>query len=219
MVAGTSADEVTRLLREWAARLARRDPTAVSYLRPGLTRAQVDATTAEHGIRLPDDAAAVWTWHDGERDGLLDDVPPDRRVFPGGYFLSLRATLEESRTLTSLSGIGPGDDYSEEEYSSERRGRPVQLFFRREFVLLSCAEHATYLDCTDPDVEHTGTACFSTWSDTPTQQVTLAERVAGWNLAWDAGVWPDAPTDWTTVDHQAAERLFGRGPHVDHRLQ
>lgn len=220
MTTSTGGDEVTRQLRGWEARLARRDPTSVSHLRPGLTRAQVDAIAAEHGTRLPDDAAAVWMWHDGERDGVLDaSVPPDRSVFPGGYFLSLRASLEESSTLTSLSGIGPDDDYSDEEYFAERRGRPVQLFFRREFVLLSWAEYATYLDCTDPDVEQTPTAGFSTWSDTPTQRVTLTERVAGWNLAWDGGVWPDAPSSWVTVDENAAKRLFGRGPHARHRLQ
>ncbi|MCC2318512.1 hypothetical protein [Cellulomonas chengniuliangii] len=158
-------------------------------------------------------------WHDGDRDGFFTGVPADRSVFPGGYFLSLRATLEESRKLGDLSGVDDDGDYSDEEYLSEQRGRPVQLFFRRRFVLLSWAEYATYLDCTDPDTTATPTAGFSTWSDTPTQQVPLAERIAGWNRAWDAGVWPEAPANWATVDEQAAERLFGHGPHVRHRLK
>lgn len=220
MTESASADEVTRQLRQWEERLWRRDRASVSYLRPGLTRAQVDATAAEHGIRLPDDAAAVWMWHDGER-ATPEGAGPVRSVFPGGgIFLSLHSSLAQSRWLEQITFDGEDDgDYSDEEDFSERRGRPVQFYFRRGFVLLSYAEYATYLDCTDPDVGCTPTAGFSTWSDTSTQQVPLAERIAGWNRAWDAGVWPEAPANWATVDEEAAERLFGHGPHVRHRLK
>jgi hypothetical protein len=43
---------------------------------PGLSREQMDALTAPHGFRLPDEAALWWGWHNG---GGGADLTPDRR--------------------------------------------------------------------------------------------------------------------------------------------
>ena len=42
-------------------------------LRPGVSRNAVDEVAAKYGLRLSDDAAAVWMWQDGDGVRHEDD--------------------------------------------------------------------------------------------------------------------------------------------------
>lgn len=62
----------------------------VGYLRPGLERNQIDALTKPLGLRLPDEAAVWWNWHDGVDVGHGAEV----ELGPSLPFVPLETAVE-----------------------------------------------------------------------------------------------------------------------------
>jgi hypothetical protein len=58
---------------------------------PGLEDAQINALTAPHGFRLPEEARRWWRWHNGF---LPDTTSPDWELTPRRPLLDLADTLE-----------------------------------------------------------------------------------------------------------------------------
>jgi hypothetical protein len=69
-----TAAEVTRALTGFEERLRGLGVPAVDRLRPGLSPEDIDRISTEHGVRLSEDAAAWWGWHDGDRLNYEDGV-------------------------------------------------------------------------------------------------------------------------------------------------
>ena len=64
----TDVTELAELLDEWEGRLRELGASCVEYLRPGLSRRDADNLFVAAGVHLPDDAAFMWMWHDGDRE-------------------------------------------------------------------------------------------------------------------------------------------------------
>jgi hypothetical protein len=62
---------------------------------PGLTREQMDAITEPHGLRLPDEAALWWGWHNGSGTA---ELMPTRRA---GSLEAVMAGFELEDSVTS----------------------------------------------------------------------------------------------------------------------
>ena len=65
-------------------------------LRPGLDPDDLRTLTAPTGLRLPDEAVALWEWRDGVDPELttLPRVPGSELLPGGGYFLPLDSAVE-----------------------------------------------------------------------------------------------------------------------------
>jgi hypothetical protein len=79
------------LLKEFGATLADLGAEIHGALQPGLSRDKIDAATARVGLRLPDDVAALWQWHDG-----ATPITDTSQLLGGMHwaFLPLEATVD-----------------------------------------------------------------------------------------------------------------------------
>jgi hypothetical protein len=189
-----SSTEVTQLLERWEARLRDLGAPCVDHLRPGLTRGQVDASAAEHGLRVCDDVAALWMWHDG--DTPLEDR---RGLTPGGQFRTVQSSLEHSQRLVHLTCDGDDDG----DHSDELPG--VELRFRRDFLTILVHENPLYVDCT-PGATGTATGFFISHDAARAPRVELADRLHHWHDALDRGLWRiDADGAWVVDDAAAPD--------------
>ncbi len=183
----TDDTELAELLQLWERRLRELGAPCVDHLRPGLARADIERITAAAGIQMADDAAAIWMWHDGDRAAYEDDWGRPS-LTPSGVFLGLRAALDRSKQLRSITdSIRPvGADPEAGPYEDE--GTADELYFRRTFVILDEDEDPVYLDCTNP-ADRTPTGIFITHDTYRTPRVPLADRIRYRIDALDRGLW------------------------------
>jgi hypothetical protein len=165
-----SATEVTHVLEQWAQRLRDLGARGVSQLRPGLSSDQIDALSAQYDLTLPEDARAIWAWHDGEDTGAQSLAP--YREFP-----PLREALEYARTCAQNAiDWGAADD---EELAA--------IIYRREFVPFLGYQHPLVFDCRTP--APTTTMWTPDGGLEETISMTTVERVRWWHWALDHGAW------------------------------
>ena len=198
----TDGAELTDLLHEWERRLCELGAPCASHLRAGLSREEVDATTAAAGVDLPADAAAIWMWHDGDRACLEDDWGRPS-LTPWKTFLSLQAALERSTWMRRITDQvrPPGANLEAGPYEDE--GTDEELYFRRTFVILAEAENPVYLDCTRP-AGPTPTGVFITHDTYRTPRVPLVDRIRYRIDALDRGLWQVGPDGAWVVDETRA---------------
>lgn len=196
------AAELAELLPQWERRLRELGAPGVKHLRPGLTRAEVDSMAAMAGLRLADDAAAIWMWHDGDRESYEADWGRPS-LTPSGLFLGLGAAVARSAQLRRITDTirPPGADLEADAYEDE--GTEEELFFRRSFVILDEDEDPVYLDCTRP-VEPTPTGVFLTHDTYRTPRVPLADRIRYRIDALDRELWRVGPRGEWIIDETRA---------------
>lgn len=83
-----SFGDVRKALDAYAAYLDSIGCLSPRRLRPGLSEAQAQEAAHGLGLTLPEDALAIWTWHDGE--GAAADFPALCLGGRGGFFNTLR---------------------------------------------------------------------------------------------------------------------------------
>lgn len=165
-----SAAEVTQALDHWAQRLRDLGALGIRQLRPGLSSDEIDALSARYGLTLPEDARAIWAWHDGEDTGAQSLAP--YREFP-----PLRDALESARALAQEAidrGLADDDDLA-------------AIVYRREFVPFLGYQHPLVFDCRTP--APTTTMWTPDGGLEPATSMTTVERVRWWHWALDHGAW------------------------------
>lgn len=188
----TDATELAELLDHWEGRLRELGAPCVEHLRPGLSRREVDNLCDAAGVHLPDDAAFMWMWHDGDRERYEDDWRRPSLV-PWKSFLSLGSALERSAQLRRITDSSrPLEERPEDE-----------LYFRVSFVILDEAEDPVYLDCSQPEGP-TPTGIFLTHDTYRTPRVSLADRIRYRIDALTRGLWRLDPDGEWVVDETRA---------------
>lgn len=184
-----TASEVTQALSGWEERLRGLGAPVAARLRPGLTRAQADAIAAEFEVRLSEEAAAIWMWHDGDRAAFAERwMEPSLRPF--GPFCDLRTSLEKSRELHELL-------WDDEENEPEL----VEVMFRREWVTIIGSQFPLIIDCTDPEAPTSTTAMFTPDAGiAQTPHLSIVERTGWWHWALDHGAWSIAADGAWSLD-------------------
>jgi len=173
--------EVTQALVGFEARLRDLGLPVVDRLRPGLSREQVDQIGAEFGVRLSQDAAAVWMWHDGDREHSDDDwrVPS---LTPFKVFCGLRSALERSAMMHRITWTDAFED--PQPWGPEWEGH-----FRSQYVIvLDDGNRPLTMDCTDPAASDSPTGLYAPGFGIGAT-IPLAERVGWWHWALDNGHW------------------------------
>ncbi|MBO0898671.1 hypothetical protein J1G42_01690 [Cellulomonas sp. zg-ZUI222] len=178
-----SAAEVTHALTAWEQRLRDLGARGVTYLRPGLPLDDIDALAAEHDLRLPEDARAVWAWHDGEDAAARSPALAPYREFP-----PLRTALELARTWAQDAidwGLADDEDLAD-------------VIFRPQFVPVLGYQHPLVFDC------RTQASTTAMWTPDAglgqTPHLTMVERVRWWHWALDHGAWSITPQGLWAVD-------------------
>ena len=191
--------EVTQALVGFETRLRGLGVPVVDRLRPGLSREQVDVISAEFGVRLSQDAAAFWMWHDGDRENHRED-PQVPSLTPFAWFCGLRASLERSALMHRMTWIDAFDDH-------QPWGPEWDAHFRTQYViLLDNGGNPTTMDCTDPSATESPTGVYSAGEGLGAT-IPLTERIGWWHWAIDNGHWlltPDGQwnIDWTRAPGQ-----------------
>ncbi|MCC2307193.1 SMI1/KNR4 family protein [Cellulomonas chengniuliangii] len=180
------AAEVTQALTDWEQRLRGLGARGMPQLRPGLSAAQIDAISNEFGVQLPEDAVAIWAWHDGEQVAAGSTA-----LAPYREFHPLREALNLSRTWTQ-DAVARG--FAEDEAFAH-------VIFRAELVPVLGYQLPLVLDCTDPHATSTTTVVWTPdggLQDMP--HLTMVERITWWHWALDHGAWSISPDGAWNVD-------------------
>jgi hypothetical protein len=200
-----TALEVTQALRGFEERLRGLGMPVVDRLRSGLTRQQVDEISAEFGVRLSQDAAALWMWHDGDRLNYEDDwrVPS---LTPYKAFCGLRSSLQRSAHQHELT-------WDQEAFDDPVLGAPDSIYltsmFDRQYVMLFHNDSPVVMDCKDPDAPDSPTGSYGVVGGLGAT-ISLTERIGWWHWALDNGHWIPTPDGaWGIDDTRAPGQLIG----------
>lgn len=181
-----TAAEVTHAVTGWVERLRGLGARGVAHLRPGLTPDEIDAISAEHGLALPEDARAIWAWHDGE-----DVSARSPALAPSRQFHPLREALNLAHQWAQ-EAIDAG--FADDEAIAD-------IVYRAELVPILGFQHPLVLDCTGTRAAAGTTAIWTPdagLGETP--HLTVVERVTWWHWALDHGAWSITPEGWWVVD-------------------
>ena len=215
-----SAESVTAALAGWENRLRSLGAAAVDCLRPGLTREEVDGLSAEFEGGLPEEAAAIWMWHDGSDHGDAP-MPGMRGLVPYRFFLPLREAFASARTLYegSSAPIGRLEKLSDGLdngavtwiYPQDSPEPPGQAsWYRPWWLVILTGGSTTFVDCADPSKPETFVGVWDPHDDLYVGQLTVGERVWWWHWALDTGYWwIDDNGLWATDNDKRPEAVFG----------
>ena len=194
-----TAVEVTQALVGFEDRLRGLGVPVVDRLRPGLSREQVEQISAEFGVQLSEDAAALWMWHDGDREDFRDD-PPVPSLTPFKVFCGLRSALERSAFMHKVTWTDAFED-------PQPWGPEWDAHFRTQYViLLEAGANPLTMDCTDPTAPDSPTGIYAA-DEGLGATISLTERISWWRWAIDNGHWLLTPDkkwdiDWTRAPGQ-----------------
>jgi hypothetical protein len=166
-----SAAEVIAELDRFEDLCRARGALNVEKLRKGITPEGIRTLEEKYRLTLPEDAKAVWLWHDGVVD--QDELLTVRFWGHHFYFLDLEASILDARTRLDI-----------------RNGGDVDSRHGSTWVTLGRATDATVIDVTDPNVRDSlvlYSDAASAIEDYPV--LTLTERIAMWNWAIQHGMW------------------------------
>lgn len=215
-----SAASATRALIGWEDRLRSLGAVAADCLRPGLARTEVDALSAEFEGGLPEEAAAIWMWHDGSDHG---DAPRPglRGLVPYRFFVPLREAFAQARKLYEMTSEptgrignlrdGPENAAVEWIYPEDRPEPPGQASWYRPWWLVFLTGGGTaFVECADPDNPETFVGVWDPHDDLYVGELTVRERVWWWHWALDTGYWwIDDDGLWASDDEKRPEAVFG----------
>ena len=181
-----TAADVTAELERFEQLCRERGAVNVERTRPGITPERIRSLEVDNGIRLPDDAKAVWLWH----DGVADDNGRHVTRFWGHnyYFLNLESSISDARMR--LNSRNSGDVFR----------RPGS-----SWVTLGHSTVASVIDITEPHPAHLpvlisdATAAIEEYP-----LVSLVERIRLWNSAIENDVWHlDDERQWRRHEDRA----------------
>lgn len=164
------------LLDDYAERLRALGAPAVERLAPGLSDAEMDATTARLDLRLPPEARVWWAWRNGILPGGAT-TPAERRITASANeCLSLsEAVLESERT----------------QRIAEQTERPLGRLWWPSLLPLLSTPHGSLIaiDCAMPH-ETASTVYYLEWEGgiLPKAQ-SLGEMVGWWIEAVESGAY------------------------------
>jgi hypothetical protein len=165
-------ESVLRALDEWIDLSARAGAESVEHLAPGLSTAELDEAEAAHGIRLTEDARALWGRHNGAISRDVDGLITFHHVNIDFCFMDLDNAIEyaamilDVRRRSGLTEVSDGGD-----------APPLQT----RWIALTRGQGANVLDVTDPVVADTpvvNTSLDAKISDLP--RFTLTEHINAW---------------------------------------
>ncbi|MCG2800805.1 MAG: hypothetical protein L6311_01765 [Cellulomonas sp.] len=177
-----STSEVTQALEGFEASLRRLGVPVVDRLRPGLTAGQVEQISAEFGVRLSQDAAAWWMWHDGDRERYEDDWGTPG-LTPGTVFSGLRSSLTRGTWFHLATWTAAFDDPDPLVDTLE-----WSWAFHPEYLILLDRDSPLVMDCSDPEALDSPTGLYSAGSGIG-RTISLTERIGWWHWALDHGFW------------------------------
>lgn len=198
-----TAVEVTQALMGFEERLRGLGMPVVDRLRPGLTREQVGQISAELGVRLSQDAAALWMWHDGDRLNEYDDLGVPS-LTPFTVFCGLRSSLRRSAMLHELT-------WDQDAFGDPTLGVSLYLnsMFDRQYVIMFHTTTPVVMDCRYPDAPDSPTGIYASDGGIG-GTIALAERIGWWHWALDNGYWIPTPDGAWDVDlNRAPGQLIG----------
>ena len=145
----------------------------VNHLRPGLSDDEMDALTAEVGIRLPAEARVWWAWHDG---GENRGQPGDRalEMGPGHSFLSLAEAIHGCRMWRRVY-----EDFDP----------PI---WQPGWLPITSSEREVVIDCgvgSDDPIPVYSVFSQAFTEDDPPAAGSMGELVEIWIDAIDSGAW------------------------------
>jgi hypothetical protein len=166
-----TAAEVTAELERFEHLCRARGALNVEWMRPGIEPERIRSLEADHGVRLPDDAKAVWLWH----DGATPPFGPRTVRFWGAsyYFLSLEESLGDARM--QLEARNAGD---------------VFRLPGSSWVTLGHNSVSTVIEITEPHGSDSPVLVSDATAPVEDYPVVgLAERVRLWNAAIEDDLW------------------------------
>jgi hypothetical protein len=170
-----TAAEVTKALERYEDALRRRGAAVVPNLRPGISETELRELERQHHLELPEDAAAVWRWHNGV-DGIAGtpNSAHAHRLGPYKLFADLAFSLDFAARFIALSIEG------NPQYSPHRGIRAVSLFTDNVgFMIDITPGHGAVTFLNEPSQR--------ALDEFPVMPV--AERVDWWTWAIENGAW------------------------------
>lgn len=165
-----TASEVEHELQRFEQLCRDRGAINVTRMGPGLTPDQLRVIEERHNLRLPEDATAVWSWHNGAAAAEMCTTP---FWGAGRYFFDLETSIADAKMRLDIRNDGDVFRYPESRW-----------------LTLSFSTIARVIDITDP----LGTDALVLVSDATASPeefpiVSIATQIRWWNLAIESGVW------------------------------
>ncbi|WP_308468734.1 SMI1/KNR4 family protein [Rathayibacter soli] len=169
-----AANDVTVALERYEAALRNLGAPVVANLRPGISPREALELEAQYDVKLPDEARAVWEWHngvDGARGSYGGD--PLRYLTPPCAFGDLGWSLEFAHEFI---GIVEGTN-------------PTSGFSSRKFVSLLIGNLGYVINLTPGQPPLTYMNDPMSWSLADYPSMPIAEQVDWWTWALETGAW------------------------------
>lgn len=167
----------------------------VSNLSPGVSPEDVRNLEAQYGLELPDEARAVWEWHngvEGARGSYTNDAR--RMLTPYRAFGDLAWSLEFAHQFTAITA----------------EANPRSDFAHRAFVSLLIDNLGFMINLTPGEPLLTYMNDPMSWSLSDYPVLTIAERIEWWTQALESGAWRISDEGLWVVD-------FDRYPQGENR--
>lgn len=169
-----SASEVTEALGRYENLLRRLGVPVVANLRPGISPADVRKLEAQYGLELPDEARAVWEWHNGVEEARGSYTNDARRMLtPYRAFGDLAWSLEFTHQFTTITA----------------ETNPTSEYASRVFVSLLIDNVGFFINVTPGEPVLTYMNDPMSWMMSDYPSMPIAERVDWWTWALETGVW------------------------------
>jgi hypothetical protein len=183
-----SASDVTAALQDYEALLRERGALVVRNLRPGIAPEQIGALESEYGFQIPDEARAVWLWHNGiEGVGSIGGPAVQLTAFGGG-FGDLEFALRMGRQRVEIMVEGFAYSGVESEYAGLKI---LDLLVSGVDIIIDVTPGRSVLTyMSDP---------VSRLHDFPI--MPIAHRVRWWIWAIENGAWTVNPDGSWAIDH------------------
>jgi hypothetical protein len=91
-------EDLAAILNEFEAVLKEKNKTVYDTLNPGLTAEEIRKLEEEYQVKLPEEIAALYMWHNGCSDfehGLMNG-----EIIPGHWFVPLKYALDQNKSLS-----------------------------------------------------------------------------------------------------------------------
>jgi hypothetical protein len=169
-----TANDVTAALERYESALRSLGAPVVANLRPGISPGELLELEAQYGVELPDEARAVWQWHDGvEGARESDGGDPLRYLTPNCEFGDLGWSLEFAHEFIGIV----------------EAANPTSEFAGRKFVSLLINNVGYVINLTPKEPTLTYINDPMSWSLTDFPAMPIADRVDWWTWALKTGAW------------------------------
>jgi cell wall assembly regulator SMI1 len=186
----TVENDVSSALRRYELELERRG--AAGHLAPGLDSGAIDAAEEFFGFALPEDARAVWSWHNGTVFPNSTTASGRSLIVPGYHFLALDGAVTNGAKLVEVGQI-----FEQAHIGTTR------------WVTLCAGNDPVVIDATDPSASTATTLMLLHDEGTAVvDAISVAERVELWIEAIVLGAWtPEPDGRWATDESKMTDRM------------